>query len=111
MQPYLVLQFESRSKILKKSIPILAVKNSDDIAIESLRSIRTAIHFALANAKNNIIMITGPSPAVGKSLFRSTLQLFLLKVTSVYYSLMQTCVVAICINILMLMWKPGLSNF
>ena len=44
---------ESRIKILKKkkSIPILAVKNSDDIAIESLRSIRTAIHFALANAK------------------------------------------------------------
>ncbi len=37
---------ESRIKILKKkkSIPILAVKNSDDIAIESLRSIRTAIH-------------------------------------------------------------------
>ncbi|MFH3721846.1 tyrosine protein kinase, partial [Acinetobacter baumannii] len=35
---------ESRIKILKKkSIPILAVKNSDDIAIESLRSIRTAI--------------------------------------------------------------------
>ncbi|HCA5309962.1 polysaccharide biosynthesis tyrosine autokinase [Acinetobacter baumannii] len=60
---------ESRIKILKKkkSIPILAVKNSDDIAIESLRSIRTAIHFALANAKNNIIMIAGPSPEVGKS--------------------------------------------
>ncbi|EOA2656232.1 polysaccharide biosynthesis tyrosine autokinase [Acinetobacter baumannii] len=59
---------ESRIKILKKkkSIPILAVKNSDDIAIESLRSIRTAIHFALANAKNNIIMIAGPSPEVGK---------------------------------------------
>lgn len=64
---------ESRIKILKKkkSIPILAVKNSDDIAIESLRSIRTAIHFALANAKNNIIMIAGPSPEVGKS-FNST---------------------------------------
>ncbi|HEO1797857.1 TPA: polysaccharide biosynthesis tyrosine autokinase [Acinetobacter baumannii] len=60
---------ESRVKILKKkkNIPILAVKNSDDIAIESLRSIRTAIHFALANAKNNIIMIAGPSPEVGKS--------------------------------------------
>lgn len=35
----------------KKSIPILAVKSSDDIAIESLRSIRTAIHFALTSAK------------------------------------------------------------
>ncbi|EMI5445528.1 polysaccharide biosynthesis tyrosine autokinase [Acinetobacter baumannii] len=67
---------ESRIKILKKkkkSIPILAVKNSDDIAIESLRSIRTAIHFALANAKNNIIMIAGPSPEVGKSIISTNL--------------------------------------
>ncbi|MBU3169150.1 polysaccharide biosynthesis tyrosine autokinase [Acinetobacter baumannii] len=66
---------ESRIKILKKkkSIPILAVKNSDDIAIESLRSIRTAIHFALANAKNNIIMIASPSPEVGKSFISTNL--------------------------------------
>ncbi|EJD6300968.1 polysaccharide biosynthesis tyrosine autokinase [Acinetobacter baumannii] len=66
---------ESRIKILKKkkSIPILAVKNSDDIAIECLRSIRTAIHFALANAKNNIIMIAGPSPEVGKSFISTNL--------------------------------------
>ncbi len=66
---------ESRIKILKKkkSIPILAVKNSDDIAIESLRSIRTAIHFALANAKNNIIMIAGPSLEVGKSFISTNL--------------------------------------
>lgn len=66
---------ESRIKILKrkKSIPILAVKNSHDIAIESLRSIRTAIHFALANAKNNIIMIAGPSPEVGKSFISTNL--------------------------------------
>ncbi|EME9734871.1 polysaccharide biosynthesis tyrosine autokinase [Acinetobacter baumannii] len=66
---------ESRIKILKKkkSIPILAVKNSDDIAIESLRSIRTAIHFALPNAKNNIIMIAGPSPEVGKSFISTNL--------------------------------------
>lgn len=66
---------ESRIKILKKkkNIPILAVKNSDDIAIESLRSIRTAIHFALTNAKNNIIMIAGPSPEVGKSFISTNL--------------------------------------
>ncbi|WP_445405588.1 polysaccharide biosynthesis tyrosine autokinase [Acinetobacter pittii] len=66
---------ESRVKILKKkkNIPILAVKNGDDIAIESLRSIRTAIHFALANAKNNIIMIAGPSPEVGKSFISTNL--------------------------------------
>lgn len=60
---------ESSIKILKKKkiIPILAVKSSDDIAIESLRSMRTAIHFALNSAKNNIIMISGPAPELGKS--------------------------------------------
>lgn len=60
---------ESRIKLLKKkkNIPILAVKHNDDIAIESLRSMRTAIHFALSSAKNNIIMVSGPAPEVGKS--------------------------------------------
>ncbi|WP_168418334.1 polysaccharide biosynthesis tyrosine autokinase [Acinetobacter towneri] len=66
---------ESRIKILKKkkNIPILAVKNSDDIAIESLRSMRTAIHFALSGAKNNIIMISGPAPELGKSFISTNL--------------------------------------
>ena len=66
---------ESRIKILKKkkNIPILAVKNNDDIAIESLRSMRTAIHFALNNAKNNIIMISGPAPELGKSFISTNL--------------------------------------
>ena len=66
---------ESRIKILKKKkhIPILAVKNSDDIAIESLRSMRTAIHFALSSTKNNIIMVSGPAPEVGKSFISTNL--------------------------------------
>ncbi len=66
---------ETRMQVLKKkkSIPILAVKHSDDIAIESLRSIRTTIHFALNNAKNNIIAIAGPAPEVGKSFISTNL--------------------------------------
>lgn len=66
---------ESRIQILKKkkSIPILAVKNTNDIAIESLRSIRTTIHFSLANAKNNVIAISGPAPEVGKSFISANL--------------------------------------
>lgn len=70
---------ESRINIIKKkkSIPILAVKNSDDIAIESLRSMRTAIHFALNNARNNIIMISGPAPELGKSFVSTNLAVIL----------------------------------
>lgn len=66
---------ESRTKLLKKkkSIPILAVKDSDDIAVESIRSIRTTIHFSLTEAKNNIIAISGPAPEVGKSFIAANL--------------------------------------
>lgn len=66
--PRSVIQ-ERRIKLLKKkkNIPILAVKDSSDIAIESLRSMRTAIHFALMNATNNVIAISGPAPEIGKS--------------------------------------------
>ena len=72
---------ESHIKMLKKkkNIPILAVKNSDDIAIESLRSTRTAIHFALSSAKNNLIMISGPAPEVGKSFISANLATILAK--------------------------------
>ena len=46
---------------------ILAVKVPDDAAIESLRNLRTALHFGMMNVKNNCVMIAGPSPTVGKS--------------------------------------------
>jgi tyrosine-protein kinase Etk/Wzc len=46
---------------------ILTTHNKDDLAVESLRSLRTTLHFAFLEAQNNIIMITGPSPGVGKS--------------------------------------------
>ena len=51
----------------KKWPPILAVRYKEDPAIESLRSLRTTLHFSLLEARNNIIMLTGPSPGIGKS--------------------------------------------
>ncbi|WP_441372920.1 polysaccharide biosynthesis tyrosine autokinase [Acinetobacter lwoffii] len=66
--PHSLIQ-ESRINLLKKkkNTPILAVKDGGDIAIESLRSMRTAIHFALMNASNNVIALSGPAPEIGKS--------------------------------------------
>jgi tyrosine-protein kinase Etk/Wzc len=46
---------------------ILAVKAPDDPAIESLRNLKTALHFGMMDVKNNSIMIAGPGPEVGKS--------------------------------------------
>lgn len=46
---------------------LLAKEDSEDLAIESLRSLRTQVHFSAAKAFNNIILITGPAPEIGKS--------------------------------------------
>lgn len=38
-----------------------------DMAVESIRGLRTSLHFAMMDSPNNSIMITGPSPGIGKS--------------------------------------------
>ncbi len=42
-------------------------QESADMVIEAMRSLRTALLFSTHKAKNNVIMITGASPAIGKS--------------------------------------------
>lgn len=59
-------QFKKTVTRLKK-LSLLAKEDPEDLAIESLRSLRTMIHFSLAKSINNIILITGPSPEIGKS--------------------------------------------
>jgi len=46
---------------------LLALSEPGDLVIESLRSLRTNLHFGLLEAKNNIVMLTGPAPDIGKS--------------------------------------------
>jgi tyrosine-protein kinase Etk/Wzc len=46
---------------------VLASQKENDPAIESLRSLRTALQFATLDARNNIMMISGPTPGLGKS--------------------------------------------
>ncbi|MFD1007263.1 polysaccharide biosynthesis tyrosine autokinase [Oceanisphaera ostreae] len=52
---------------------LLAIVNPADLAIESLRALRTSLHFAMLEANNNVIAIGGPSPEVGKSFISSNL--------------------------------------
>ena len=54
-------------KSRKAQRAILALDTPDDPAIESLRNLKTALHFGMMDVKNNCIMIAGPSPTVGKS--------------------------------------------
>lgn len=46
---------------------LLAEVNPADLSIEALRGLRTSLHFAMLEAKNNILMISGPAPNIGKS--------------------------------------------
>lgn len=46
---------------------VLASIASHDVAIEGIRSLRTALQFGLLDAVNNVIVVTGPRPEVGKS--------------------------------------------
>jgi tyrosine-protein kinase Etk/Wzc len=51
----------------KGNLPLLAQAMPDDVAIESLRSFRAALLFALPHLKNNIVMFAGPGRGLGKS--------------------------------------------
>lgn len=50
---------------------LLALTAPDDPGIESLRSLRTALQFALLDARNNVVLFTGPTPSIGKSFVSS----------------------------------------
>ncbi len=50
-----------------KELALLAETNPADLSIEALRGLRTSLHFAMLEAKNNVLMISGPAPGIGKS--------------------------------------------
>ncbi len=68
--PYSEIQNKlARALKLKKpqGANILALADPNSITMEALRSVRTSLHFARMDAPNNIIMLTGPEPELGKS--------------------------------------------
>ncbi len=52
---------------------LLAEKHPGDLAVESIRSLRTTLQFALMDSVNNIIVIAGPSLGIGKSFISANL--------------------------------------
>lgn len=60
----------------KKSLEydeFLAIQNPADLAIEAIRGLRTSLHFAMMEARNNILMISAASPNAGKTFVSSNL--------------------------------------
>lgn len=66
---------KNRIKGKRKSaeVSLLTVENPTDLAIEAIRSLRTSLHFAMMEAKNNVLMISGPSQNAGKTFISSNL--------------------------------------
>jgi tyrosine-protein kinase Etk/Wzc len=48
-------------------VHVLANSSPNDVAIEGLRSLRTALQFGVFKLRNKVIMFTGPRPGIGKS--------------------------------------------
>ena len=46
---------------------LLALRAPTDLAMEAVRSLRTSLHFARFEMRNNLLMITAPNPGVGKT--------------------------------------------
>ncbi|MFV8979545.1 tyrosine-protein kinase Wzc [Serratia fonticola] len=69
-------EFSIRNKHKRNNVKadeLLAVGNPADLAIEAIRSLRTSLHFAMMEAKNNVLMISGASPAIGKTFVSANL--------------------------------------
>jgi tyrosine-protein kinase Etk/Wzc len=56
-----------------KELKLLSISEPTELAVESLRSLRTSLHFAMLEARNNVLMISSPAPASGKSFVSSNL--------------------------------------
>lgn len=52
---------------------LLAIDNPADLAVEAIRGLRTSLHFAMMESRNNVLMISGASPNAGKTFISSNL--------------------------------------
>lgn len=65
------LSTKGAEEVLHVKDLLLAEATPTDLSVEALRGLRTSLHFAMLEAKNNIVMITGPAPGIGKSFIAS----------------------------------------
>ncbi len=52
---------------MKGFLPILAVTRPDDVVVESLRSLRTSLHFGMLDSDTKAVLLTSSAPGAGKS--------------------------------------------
>lgn len=52
---------------------VLAARFPNDMSVEALRAVRTSVARDLAHARNNLLMVIGPTPSAGKSFVAANL--------------------------------------
>ena len=68
-----VQSFRRKKKMENGNGHFLIAENPADLAIEAIRGLRTSLHFAMMEARNNVLMISGASPNAGKTFISSNL--------------------------------------
>jgi len=56
---------------------VLSTARPKDATVESLRSLRTSMQFTMMDARNRVVVLTGPMPGVGKSFLAVNLAVLL----------------------------------
>lgn len=62
-----------KRKSVEEYSSFLAIDNPADLAIEAIRGLRTSLHFAMMEARNNVLMISSASPNAGKTFVSTNL--------------------------------------
>jgi tyrosine-protein kinase Etk/Wzc len=60
-------RYERQAKRSGRPIEILAESAPEDVVVESLRSLRTSLNFALMGDTRNVVILTSPGPGNGKT--------------------------------------------
>lgn len=61
------LKLNKNKRRTVRSVNLLAKDNPTDLSVEAIRSLRTSLHFAMMQAENNILLISGATPEAGKT--------------------------------------------
>ncbi|MDR5804223.1 polysaccharide biosynthesis tyrosine autokinase [Caballeronia sp. LZ001] len=61
------LRLQRKVGMRREGLHVLAAQAPEDAAVEGIRGLRTSLNLQLADARNNVVMLTGSRPEAGKS--------------------------------------------
>ncbi|WP_175944733.1 polysaccharide biosynthesis tyrosine autokinase [Caballeronia sp. BCC1704] len=61
------LRLQRKVGMRREGLHVLAAQAPEDAAVEGIRGLRTSLQLQMADARNNVVMLTGSRPEAGKS--------------------------------------------